>query len=346
MIPLRVAVIGVGGIAARHLANLAWFPGVRLVGVADPQVEAAEAQARRVAGARVFADWRAMLDAVRPDALLLCVPPYAHGEPELAAVELGLPFFVEKPIAADLAVAERVGAAVASRNLVTAVGYHWRYLDTVERAADLLAEHPPQLVMGYWWDSTPPRAWWVRQRTSGGQIVEQTTHIVDLARHLVGEATVVSTITRQVPDRERPFPDADVADASLVSVVFDSGAIGTFASTHLLRWPHRIGLHLVSEALVIELSEFELMVDIGQGRPTTRATRDPFVAELRDFLAAASGGEDHIRAPYAEALRTQRLTVAATAAGSSQAPSPAAVAAGRSIPPEPGGGSAPVPAVG
>jgi predicted dehydrogenase len=330
MTPLRVAAIGAGGIATRHLANLAWFPGVRLVGVADLQVEAAEAQARRVAGARVFPDWRAMLDDVRPDALLICVPPFAHGEPELAAVERGVPFFVEKPIGVDLDAAERIGAAVASRGLVTSVGYHWRYLDTVERAAELLAEHPPQLVMGYWWDATPPRAWWVRQSTSGGQIVEQTTHIFDLARHLVGEATVVGTITRQVPDRERAFPDADVADASLASVVFETGAIGTFASTHLLRWPHRIGLHLVCDGMVIELSESELMVDVGQGRPTTRPARDPFVAELRDFLAAASGGENRIRVPYAEALRTQRLTVAATAAGSTPIPvTPAAPSAAR-----------------
>jgi len=314
MTSIRVAVIGAGGIATRHIANLAWFPGVRLVGVADPIIEAAEAQARRVAGTRVFADWRGMLDVVAAEALLICVPPFAHGEPELAAVERGLPFFVEKPIATDLATAERIAQAVATRDLVTAVGYHWRYLDTVERAAEMLADNPAHLAIGYWWDATPPRAWWLRQATSGGQIVEQTTHIFDLARHLVGEATVVNTIVRHAPGRQHAFPDVDVADASLASVVFDSGAIGTFASTHLLRWPHRIGLHLVSEGMAIELSESELMIDVGQGRPITRPSRDPFLAELRDFLAAATGGENRIRAPFAEAMRTQRLTVAATVA--------------------------------
>jgi Predicted dehydrogenases and related proteins len=318
MTPIRVAVIGAGGIATRHIANLAWFPGVRLVGVADPVIEAAETQARRVAGAQAFADWREMLDSVAAEALLICVPPYAHGEPELGAVERGLPFFVEKPVAADLATAERIAEAVATRGLVTAVGYHWRYLDTTERAAELLADNPAHLAMGYWWDATPPRAWWVRQATSGGQIVEQTTHIFDLARHLVGEADVVSTIVRHAPDRQHAFPDADVADASLASVVFDSGAIGTFASTHLLRWPHRIGLHLVSDGMVLELSESELIIDVGQGRPVTRPGRDPFVAELRDFLAAVSGAENRIRAPFAEALRTQRLTVAATEAATAR----------------------------
>jgi predicted dehydrogenase len=324
--PIRVAVIGAGGIASRHIANLAWFPGVRLVAVADPVIEAAEGQARRVAGTRTFTDWRAMLDSVAAEALLICVPPFAHGEPELAAVERGLPFFVEKPIAADLATAEVIAEAVAARGLVTAVGYHWRYLDTTERAAELLAGNPPQLAMGYWWDATPPRAWWVRQATSGGQMIEQTTHVFDLARHLVGEAEVVSTVARRAPARQHAFPDADVADASVTSVVFDSGAIGAFSSTHLLGWPHRIGLHLVSDGMVIELSEAELMVDIGRGRPVTRPTTDPFLAELRDFLSAATGGENRVRVPFAEALRTQRLTSAATRAAMAERASGAPMA--------------------
>jgi predicted dehydrogenase len=323
MTPLRVAMIGAGGIAARHVANLEWFPGVRLVGVADPDASAADSIGRRVAGARCFTDWREMLDRVTPDAVLICVPPFAHGELEIGVLERGLPFFSEKPIAADLATAETVAAAVAKAGVVTAVGYHWRYLDTTDRAAELLDANHAQMVLGFWWDATPPRAWWVRQQTSGGQMVEQTTHLFDLARHLLGEATVVSTIARHAPGRVSDFPEADVPDASIASVVFDSGAIGMFSSTHLLRWAHRIGLHLVSDAMVLELSESELMIDVGAGRPITRSIGDPFRAEMRDFLSAASGGENLIRASYAEALMTQRLTVAATQAAT-DAPTTAA----------------------
>ncbi len=312
MTTIRVAAIGAGGMATRHLANIGWFPGVRLVGIADPVLAAAEGLARLTAGVRAFSNWEEMLESVRAEAVVICVPPFAHGQPELAAVERGLPFFTEKPIAADLATAERVADAVAASGLVTAVGYHWRYLETTERAAELLASNPAQLAMGYWWDSTPPRAWWVRKATSGGQIIEQTTHLFDLARHLIGEAEVVSSQFRYTPGRTHAFSDTDVPDASIASVRFDSGAIGTFASTHLLGWPHRVGLHVVSDGMVLELSEAELMVDIGRGRPVTRAGRDPFIAEMRDFLDAASGGLDRIRVPYSEALLTQRLTVAAS----------------------------------
>jgi predicted dehydrogenase len=81
-----------------------------------------------------------------------------------------------------------------------------------------------------------------------------------------------------------------------------------------------MALHLVSDGMVIELTEEELMVDVGLGRPQIRPTVDPFVAELADFLAAARGGADRIRAPYREALRTQRLTTGASESARSGRP--------------------------
>jgi predicted dehydrogenase len=141
-------------------------------------------------------------------------------------------------------------------------------------------------------------------------MVEQTTHIFDVARHLIGDAASVTAEALMVPRDE--FPDADVAAVSAALVRFESGAIGSFTSTGILRWPHRVGLHLVSEGMVLELGEHELMVDVGRGRPLTHPTRDPFKAELRDFLDAASGGDNRVRVPFAEALRTHRLAVAAS----------------------------------
>jgi predicted dehydrogenase len=306
---VRVAVIGAGGIAARHIGNLLAVPGAQLVGVADLELERATAEAAR-GGAQPFQDWRRMLDDVRPDALLICVPPFGHGEPELGAIERGIPFFVEKPLAADLATAERIADAVAAAGLVTAVGYHWRYLSTVERARELLADNPAQLAMGYWLDGVPPRAWWVQHSQSGGQLVEQATHILDIARYLVGEIDSIGAVGVRTA-RKQPH-GGDVADAYVATAVFESGAIGTFSSTSLTRWPHRIGLHLVSEAMVLELTEFEIMIDVGRGRPVEAASGDPFLAELTDFLTAASGGPNNVRVPYAEALKTHRVAVTAT----------------------------------
>ncbi len=307
----RIGFIGAGLIAGRHAGNLLGFADVRIAAVADPRLDRAESLAEQ-AGARAWRDWREMLSEETLDAVYICVPPFAHGEPELAAAERGLPFLVEKPVAADLATAERIGDAVAAAGLTTAVGYHWRYLDTVERTRGLLTDHPPHLALGYWLDATPPVDWWVRGDLSGGQMVEQTTHIFDLARHLLGEAEEVTAATSAHGHPSRP--DSDIAHASLATVRFRSGVLASFASTCILGWRHRAGLHLFCDGLAIELSEFDLMVDVGQGRPIEPAIGDPMVAEDRDFIDAVLGRGNRIRVPFPEALRTHRLACAAALA--------------------------------
>lgn len=308
MIQTRIGFIGAGGIASRHLGDLLGFPDVQVVALADPALERAQALAGRC-HAKAYSDYRLMLEAEQLDALYICVPPFAHGEPELDAIARGIPFFVEKPLAVGGDTAEKIARGVASKRLVTAVGYHWRYLDTTEQARELLDKNPARLALGYWLDSTPPPAWWAREEQSGGQMVEQTTHIFDMARLLVGEVTEVYAAGSR-KEREA-FPHSDVCDVSVATLHFESGALGTMASTCLLNWPHRIGLHLFSEGMAIELTEFEIMVDVGRGRPLKRAEGDPFVREDRDFIDAVQGKPDKIRAPYSEALKTHRLTTTA-----------------------------------
>ncbi len=308
MAEVRVGFIGAGGIAGRHVGVLQQFEDVRIVGVADPVDERAGGLASQV-GATAYADFRQMLDRERVDALYICVPPFAHGEPELAAAERDLPFFVEKPLATAREAADRIGQAVEEKGLVTGVGYHWRYLTTTEQAQELLESNPARLALGYWLDKTPPPYWWQKEELSGGQMVEQTTHIFDIARVLVGEVEEVYAAGSR---KDRPdFADLDVCDVSAATLKFSTGAVGNMASTCLLNWPHRIGLHLFSENMVIELSEHDIMIDVGQGRPYSWPQSDPFVHEDRDFIDAVQGKANKIRCPYSEALKTHRVTTAA-----------------------------------
>lgn len=305
---VRIGFIGAGGIASRHISDLLGFDDVTVVAVADPAHTRAQEQAARCQ-AQVYTNHEEMLDQEALDALYICVPPFAHGPLELAAIERRLPFFVEKPLATTWETAQQIAAGIAAQQLVTAVGYHWRYLDTVEEAQALLSNKPVRLALGYWLDSTPPPAWWIREEESGGQMVEQTTHIFDLARLLVGDVERIYATGARL---ERPaYPAADIFDVSLATLHFTSGALGNMTSTCLLNWPHRIGLHLFCEGLAIELSEFEIMVDVGRGRPTRRAEGDPFVREDRAFIDAVQGKPNQIRAPYHEALKSLQLTLAA-----------------------------------
>lgn len=308
MSTIRIGFIGAGGIASRHVGDLLSFSDVKVAALADPVMERAQEQAARCGG-KAYSDFAQMLESEELDALYICTPPFAHGAPELAAIERNLPFFVEKPLAADAETAEKIAVAVESNGLITAVGYHWRYLDTTEEAKELLSKNPARLALGYWLDSTPPPPWWRKEAESGGQMVEQTTHIFDLARLLVGNVTEIYAAGSRMS--RVGFPDSDVCDVTTATLHFQSGALGTISSTCLLNWPHRIGLHLFCEGLAIELSEFEIMTDIGKGRPVRRAAGDPFVREDRDFIDAVQGKTNKVRSPYAEAIQTHRLTTAA-----------------------------------
>jgi predicted dehydrogenase len=303
----RIGFVGAGGIAHRHFGVLATFKDVEIAGVADPDAGRAQAAAERTGG-RAFPGHEAMLDQLDLDALYICVPPFAHGDPERAAIERRLPFLVEKPISLDKALTLEIDEAVRRTGLVTAVGYHWRYLDTVDEVRRLLAGNPAQLMSGYWLDQTPPPEWWWREDRSGGQIVEQATHVVDLARFLAGDVVEVFGMAGR---RDRgDFPGLDVATVSTATLRFASGAIATLSATCLLRWAHRVGLHVFADTLAIEISDHDLMVDVGRGRPVRGAEGDPVWREDRAFIDAVRGGENRIRAPYAEAAQTHLVALA------------------------------------
>ncbi|WP_276121329.1 glycosyltransferase [Pararhizobium qamdonense] len=313
----RIGFIGVGGIAHRHLDILAGFEDVTLAAFADPDFDRATQAASRF-GAKAFDSHRAMLDQETLDAVYICIPPFAHGEAERDLIARGIPFFVEKPITLDIGLAEELSAAVEAAGLITGVGYHWRYLDTVEEARRLLADNPAQLLSGYWLDQTPPPQWWWKQDRSGGQMVEQTTHIVDLARYLVGEVTEVYGRTGF---KERPeFPGLDVPAVTTASLTFQSGVIANISSTCLLGWSHKIGLNIFADRLAIELTDHDIMVDVGAGRPVRQAEGDPVWREGRDFVDAVRGGDNHIRCTYADALATHRLALAVASSARSGEP--------------------------
>ncbi|WP_199589433.1 Gfo/Idh/MocA family protein [Blastococcus sp. TF02A-26] len=307
---LRVGCVGTGFIAGKHLHALAGFDDVEVVAVADAVPERARQAADRI-GARAHADGLALLDNEDLDAVWLCVPPFAHGALEAAAIDRGVPFFVEKPLATDLAVARTVADRVAASGLATAVGYHWRHLGPVQRAAELLAGEPAQLVTGYWLDKTPGVGWWPHRDNSGSQVIEQTTHIFDLARHLVGDVATVAAA-------ERPAEDGrgDVPAAASALLRFTSGAVGSISSARVLGWRHRVALNLVAEGLVVELTErsltdHELRVVTADGEDVIRSDEDPILAEDREFLDVLLGRVSQARVPYDEALRTHALACAA-----------------------------------
>jgi myo-inositol 2-dehydrogenase/D-chiro-inositol 1-dehydrogenase len=305
----RIALIGAGNVARRHARVLSQFPDAEIVGVTDVVPEAAAALAAAT-GARAFADAGTLL-AAGVDAAYVCVPPFAHGAPEEAVLAAGVPLFVEKPLAVTAETAERIGAGIADAGLLTAVGHHWRYLGAVDQAQRLLAGRAVRLVSGAWLDKVPPVDWWPVRSRSGGPVVEQAVHVLDLARVFAGEATEVYALGDGQPPA---VPGADVDGVTTAALRFRDGALGTLAVTCTLGWKQRAGLEVVADGLWLSVSEDELIIRVNDGDPVRRpGPADPEAARVavdRAFVDAVRGIGDDVRTSYAEALRTHRLACA------------------------------------
>ncbi len=314
MAATRVGLIGAGWIVGVHLRVLSRFDDVKVVGIAARNPESG-GRAAESAGARLYPDYRSMLDHEELDAVFVCLPPYAGCEPALAVAERGIPIFAEKPLGLDQEWPARIATTIHDRNLVSCVGYQWRYLEVVDRARELLSAYPAQLVTGSWLGETPGAKWWIRMDQSGGQILEQATHVYDLARYLVGEMTPTAATGHRVP---RPaYPQSDILDVTDTSVRFATGAIGSFATTSLLAGPLRVGLDIVADGLglTLEVLEHRLAVRIGAETTTLAPPSNfdtPYELQNRAFIDAVQGKPNRIRSPYDDALLTHHVTLAAS----------------------------------
>lgn len=304
---MNVAMIGTGGFARRHLTALAGLEDVRVAGHVSRSAERAEAAAARWGG-RPYTDIEALLAHERIDAAWITVPPGAHGPPEDALIDAGVPFLVEKPLAADRETPERLADAIAARDLVVAVGYQLRAMDVLPWMRRLLEETPPRMVRAAWHGGTPPPAWWRREDASGGQLVEQATHLFDLVRTLVGEPTVTAAHEDRRPRAD--YPDMDVAAASTVLMrVGPDGVPGVLSATCLLDGAEEeVGLELACDGRRVRLTRTSVTVDGGGERCERRLGGDPVAAQDRAFLQAVRDGRpDGPYSTYADALKTHRL---------------------------------------
>ena len=116
----RVAVIGAGSFGRHHLRILSKSPNADLVGVVDiDPARAAGAAAEH--GCRAYESLDELAGLI--DAAVVAVPTSAHADVGCALLDSGIDVLVEKPIAADLASAERLVETAARRDRILQVGH-------------------------------------------------------------------------------------------------------------------------------------------------------------------------------------------------------------------------------
>jgi predicted dehydrogenase len=354
---LNIAMIGAGGVNFggaegpwNHCARLEKLPGLRVVAVVDPDLERAR---RRIAehpgpmfaGAVACADCRQMLRQTRPDAVWIGVPPNAHGalEPgrdiERLCAEAGVHMFIEKPISNNPPETVRALAELIARaGVLSSVGYMFRYSRAVETIREILrANGGARALLARYncaYSEIRKREWW-DSRCSGGPIVEQATHFLDLARFIVGEVDPASVRALRLPadsplgalaDIPRDQRDCSPEDGvpaqfrlprvTLAVWRFENGALGSLNHAALLhRQKYDTEIEIWGDGLRIVLADPYGECRVRVRRPRSETTEeldftgdDPYLHENRAFVEAVrSGDATRIRSPYADAVKTHEL---------------------------------------
>jgi len=221
----RIAVIGAGLIGRKHLGILQDDPAFEVAGVADPAPQA-EAYAREN-GVACFRDTEALLDATKPDGVVIANPNALHRATALFCIARKIPAIVEKPVADTLGNARAIVEAAAKANVPVLTGHHRRHNPIMQAARDFVASGALGNVVaanGSWLHRKPDDYFGVtwRREEGGGPILINAIHDIDCLRMVVGE---IKTVQATASSKARGFPVEDTAAAVLT---FSNGALGTF----------------------------------------------------------------------------------------------------------------------
>ena len=239
------------------------------------------------------------------------MPPYAHGEYEIEAASRGLHFFVEKPISQNLEVARKVAAAVRKAKVLTSVGYCFRYSDVVQTAQQILKGKAISLVAGLYHCGMPQVPWWRQRAMSGGQLVEQTTHIIDLLLFLCGPVSEVHAMASRGCMSQ--VENYDIDDSSVLNLRLKTGGVASITSTCVMKNAGRTMLEIITPERTVTFTGNAIRIDEDHKTTECFSANDMYAAENAAFIKAIQQGKrTGIRCSYADALKTLRVTLAAS----------------------------------
>jgi len=219
--PVRVAVVGAGGMANRvHYPSLADLDGVEIVGICDLDEQRMGATADKFGIERRFTRYQEMVDTVTPDAV------YVIGQPEYMysiwcwCLTNGLDLFVEKPLGLTLHQASMLAHLAEENHCVTQVDFQRRSSPLLRYARDELASRGPvNHAICRFYKCAPEPMLGARDH-----MMDDGVHAIDTIRSVCGgELVDIHSVIRKVGT-----PDINFFAATLL---FDTGATGLLVNS-------------------------------------------------------------------------------------------------------------------
>ena len=194
---IKLGVIGCGGFGLYALQQFAQVPGVKLIGMAGTNRQAAHAAAQRF-GIPDIEDIDKLLAREDIDLVYIATPPFLHYPQAMAALEAGKHVICEKPLAITLEEADAMIGAAHKRDRLLTVNLMQRY-NPIYQAVKRLIESQTlgDLLHGYFEnyasdENLPPEHWFWDRTKSGGIFIEHGVHFFDLFAGWLGQGSVVA----------------------------------------------------------------------------------------------------------------------------------------------------------
>ncbi|NCA98142.1 MAG: Gfo/Idh/MocA family oxidoreductase [Clostridia bacterium] len=294
--PIRVAFAGCGTIAPLHLIGLlAQSEAVQLVGLADPDLDAAKSLARQAAELSgqeepvVYSSLDELIAAIHPDVVHILTPHFTHVGLACQALQAGCHVLLEKPAATQKADLEILADSVRKSGRQLGICLQNRYNFAAREARQLLATKsfgPVLAARGFltWWRDdqyylqSPWRGRWATE--GGGLMINQAIHTLDLLLWLVDEP-VTSVKGHLYTDHLENV--IEVEDTASLFLRFGTGATGVFYATNAYPASSEPFLEVVCEKAILRVE--------GSDRLTVLDRSGNLLA---DFPQIVKTGEDAI----------------------------------------------------
>lgn len=292
---LSLAIVGAGRIAGAYGEILEQCENVSVVGVADQEPIAAKELADRL-DCDAYDDHLGLVDAMSPDAVILCTPPATHPAIAIDLLRSHVNVMCEKPLAIDSRQAHRMVSAAASSRAILTMASKFRYVGDVLAARDIthsgeigeviLVENTfaSRVDMGERWNSDP-------RIGGGGVLIDNGTHSVDIVRYILGPITEVMAL------EGRRVQDLRVEDTAQIFLKNEDGARATIDLSWSLNKERPWFLEIYGSNGTIQVGwgqsryrvgEAGEWVTFGSGYDRRQAMRD----QVSNFAAAIDGDEE------------------------------------------------------
>lgn len=221
---VRVGVIGLG-IGRVHLEHYRAIEEVEIRAVADTVTDLAEKFGRQY-GAETYSDPLEMMDQEELDAVSICTPPKHHATLTVAAAERGLHVLCEKPMAPTIEECDRMIEAAERAGITLMIGFKKRYAKVYSYLKNREQEWgPPRVILARYQLGPVERDWFWDEQDGGGPLIENSCHILDILRYLMGDARSVYAETSNFFTSHRAV---DVSEA-VCTIRFRNGGMVSLA---------------------------------------------------------------------------------------------------------------------